>query len=147
MSTGRIADVKTCKDCRLHRPEAEMYKQLCQVLDVDDCYIGTEAGVEGAILNSAVRRAGAYENAHIIDDAKHPDVFAVVGHYDCAGHPVSDEQHDIDIVKTADALSVEMFGVEGRVVPIIAYQNSDVAGPTWLFKRMDNDPKSVMAAE
>lgn len=146
----RVADVKTCKDYRLHEPEAEMYRQLCALLDVDRCYIGTEAGVEGAILVDEVRRAGSYVNAHIIDDAKHPDVFAVVGHYDCAGHNVPDAQHDMDIVATADALSQEIYGEGGRVVAIIAYPNPAESGPTWLFKQvgtpvLDIAPRHALA--
>lgn len=134
----RVADVKICKDCRLHRPEAQMYTQLCEILDVDDCYIGAEAGVEGAILNDPDRRAGAFKNAKMIKDLKRPDVFAVVGHYDCAGHNVSDTQHDIDIIAAAEQFSEALFGTTGHVVALIAYPNhSPENGPTWLLKRVD----------
>lgn len=130
----KVAVVMTCMDCRLHRPEAEHYKQLCELLEVDDCYIETEAGPDGAVLNDTDRCCGAVQNLVIIKEAKHPDVMAICAHYDCAGHPVSDEEHDRDVLAAAEQLSQEVFGEGGKVVPLVAYESGE-AKPTWLIKK------------
>lgn len=135
----RVGRVLTCEDTRLHKREAQMVSQLEELLEVDDIYVGTEAGPEGAVLHCEARFPGVFRNAEIIRDAKQPEVFAIVGHYDCAGHHVSDGQHDHDVVAAANKLSRRLFGETGKVVPIIAYPNSKHSHgePTWLFKRMD----------
>jgi len=130
-----IAVVMTCMDCRLHRPEAEHYRQLCELLEVDDCYIETEAGPDGAVIHDEERSAGAVKNLQIIEDAKNPKVMAICAHYDCAGHPVSDGEHDQDVVKAAEQLSKEVYGESGKVIPLIAYQNEG-DGPTWGVKKL-----------
>ena len=139
MAEGKkIATVVTCMDCRLHRPDAQQYEQLCSLLGVDDCYIDTEAGPDGAVLHDTDRCCGTIQNLVIIKEAKQPDVVAIVAHYDCAGHSVSDTQHDADVVAAAEKLSQEIFQRPGMVVPLIAYQNPDEGnGPSWLLKRMD----------
>ena len=70
MSDSKIASGLTCKDCRLHRPDVEMYQQLCDMLGVDDCYLGTEAGVEGAIQNDPIRRRGCSVRVLIVESAR-----------------------------------------------------------------------------
>lgn len=114
-----------------------MHVQLSALLGVEHIYVGTEAGPDGAILNDEVRRSGAVKNGTIIRDAKRPDVDALVGHCDCAGHPVSDEQHELDTIEAAKRYSVELHGVPDRVVPVLAYQNPAAGGYTWFFKRLD----------
>ncbi|MFT7507043.1 MAG: hypothetical protein ACI92I_000181 [Acidimicrobiales bacterium] len=141
---NKIATVVTCMDCRLHRPDAMQYQQLCKILDVDDCYIDTEAGPDGAVLNDTDRCCGTIQNLVIIKEAKKPDVMAIVAHYDCAGHSVPDEQHDTDVVAAAEKLSLEIFGEAGKVVPLVAYQNTE-EGPSWLLKRMDAQALAIAA--
>ena len=134
----RVAVVITCMDCRLHHPDAQHYAQLCTLLDVTDCYLETEAGPDGAILQDrdSDRWHGAVKNLLLIREAKHPDVFALVAHYDCAGHPVSDRQHDHDVVGAARDLSHTLFDRPDGVVPLIAYPNpTSGAQPTWLLRR------------
>ena len=145
-SKRRTAAVMTCMDYRLHEASAAQYSQLCEILNVDRCYIETEAGPDGAILNGGDRWKGAMRNLSIIDEAKHPDIFAIVAHYDCAGYPVSNEQHDHDVVAAAKKLSLELFGENGKVVPLVAYP-SEGEGPTWRIKRLDSETrKSAIAA-
>lgn len=146
MTQGKkIAAVVTCMDCRLHRPDAEQYRQLCEVLGVDDCYVETEAGPDGAVLNDTERCCAAVRNLVIIKEAKQPDVMAIVAHYDCAGHPVTNEEHDRDVVAAAEKLSQEIFGESGKVVPLVAYPSDAEEGPTWLLKHMDEVRQDVAA--
>jgi hypothetical protein len=148
MAEGKkIATVITCMDCRLHRPDADQYGQLCEILEVDDCYIDTEAGPDGAVLNDTDRCCATVQNLVIIKEAKNPDVMAIVAHYDCAGHSVSDQQHDTDVLAAADKLSTEIFGEIGKIVPLIAYQNTGAEGPAWLLKKLDATNSSAIAAE
>ncbi len=136
----KVAVVITCMDCRLHHPDAQHYTQLCDLLGVDDCYIETEAGPDGAVMkeHDSERWHGAVKNLVLIREAKKPDVFAFVAHYDCAGHPVSDAQHDQDVQTAARGLSDALFAEPHKVTPIIAYPNPDAdATPTWLLKRVD----------
>lgn len=122
-------------DYRLHEPSAELYRQLCEVLDVDRCYILTEAGPDGVVLYDADRYRGTIDNLRIIIEAKNPDVIGKLGHYDCAGHPVSDEQHDVDIVAAAEKLSKDLFEKSGGVIPLAAHPHNE-SGPTWRIKEL-----------
>ena len=54
----------------------------------------------------------------ILDEAKNPSVVAIVGHTDCAGNPVSDEDHYAD-VRTAKK-TIQSWGFGGRVVGFVA---------------------------
>ena len=130
----KVGVVVTCMDCRLHRPEADHYTQLCKALGVDDIYIETEAGPDGAICQDGERCLGAIQNLVIIKEAKQPDIFAVVAHYDCAGHPVDNEEHDQDVVAAADRVSEKVHGEPGKVAALVAYPNESEEGPTWLIK-------------
>lgn len=137
MANGsKIGAVMMCMDCRLHHPAAQQHAQICEILGVDDIYIDTEAGPDGAVLHDTDRCCAALKNLIIIKEAKLPDAYAIVAHYDCAGHAVSNEQHDQDVVAAAEKLSLEIFAEAGRIVPLIAYPNEGASGPTWLIKKV-----------
>ena len=55
-----------------------------------------------------------------------PLVLAVVAHQRCAGHPVTDGEHDAHVVATAKALKAET-GFAGPVRAIVAVYQSDTA--------------------
>ncbi len=142
--TAPIAAVVTCMDCRLHRPEAQQYEQLCDLLNVEDCYIAAEAGPDGAVLHDDTRFDAVVRNLTIIKKAKHPAVMALVAHYDCAGHPVEDAQHDTDVVSAAQKLSEAVYGEPDRVIPVIAYPSTE-DGATWRLKQLHQNQSAVAA--
>lgn len=130
----KVAFVLGCVDCRHHVSEAELIAQLKIILGVDDVYLCTTAGPDGVMVAREVRHDAAMEDAIIIRDAKNATVFAVLGHYGCAGHPVSDEQHDADTVSGAKNMSAT---VETSAIPLIFFPRAGQK-PTWGIKRLDS---------
>ena len=112
MSKGKFATSVSCIDGRIQFPLAKWIKENYSVDYVDAI---TEPGVDKKIvansdLESIKSKVGISINAH------QSELIVISGHHDCAGNPVSDEEHIAQIKKGVEIisswnLSVKIIGV------------------------------------
>ncbi|MBK5243066.1 carbonic anhydrase [Clostridium sp.] len=94
----RFATALNCIDGRTQIPVINWLKEN---FDVDYVDLVTEPGMDKVLSQSHfVEIESLKENAIISIKAHNSNIVAVVGHYDCAGNPVSDYKHFQDIVKS-----------------------------------------------
>lgn len=112
MADGKFATSVTCMDGRIQIPLAKWIKENYSVDYVDAI---TEPGIDKKVsentdLQSIKNKIGISINAH------KSGVIVVSGHYDCAGNPVSEEEHISHIKKSVEVicswkLNVKVIGV------------------------------------
>lgn len=108
MAEGKFATSVTCMDGRIQIPLTEWIKENYSVDYVDTI---TEPGVDKKVaentdLDSIKAKVGISINAH------KSSLIVVSGHYDCAGNPVSDEEHISHIKKGVENISSWNLGVK-----------------------------------
>jgi len=122
----KLAVALTCADWRLHQRKVDLNARLASRLGVDGVDLITVPGPDGLIRPE---RQGEWTTAvaqiKLLIGAHAPQVLTVVAHQRCAGHPVSDGEHDADVVATAEALKKET-GFAGPVRAIIAVYHTDM---------------------
>ena len=101
MAEGKFETSVTCMDGRIQLPLAKWIKENYSVDYVDAI---TEPGIDKKVaenneLDSIKTKVGISINAH------KSQLIVVSGHYDCAGNPVSDEEHISQIKKGVDVIS------------------------------------------
>ncbi len=101
MSKGKFATSVSCIDGRIQFPLAKWIKENYSVDYVDAI---TEPGVDKKIvansdLESIKTKVGISINAH------QSELIVISGHHDCAGNPVSDEEHIAQIRKGVEIIS------------------------------------------
>ena len=101
MTEGKFATSVTCMDGRIQLPLAKWIKENYSVDYVDAI---TEPGVDKKIaenleLESIKTKIGISINAH------KSKLIVVSGHHDCAGNPVSEDEHISQIKKGVDVIS------------------------------------------
>ena len=101
MAEGKFATSVTCMDGRIQLPLAKWIKENYSVDYVDAI---TEPGVDKKVsdnsdLESIKHKVGISINAH------KSELIVVSGHYDCAGNPVSDDEHKSQIKKGVEVIS------------------------------------------
>ena len=111
MEKIRFATVINCIDGRIQKPVAEWMKKYFNVHYVDSI---TEPGVDKVLLESGEVVELIKQNVLISVTAHNSCGIAVVGHYDCARNPVSEEGHRKQIKKC-----VEIIKSWGLGVPIV----------------------------
>ena len=112
MAEGKFATSVSCMDGRIQTPIAKWIKENHSVDFVD---VITEPGVDKMVaenldLESIKNKVGISINAH------KSELIVVSGHYDCAGNPVSDEEHISQIRKGVEVVS--SWGLNVKVVGI-----------------------------
>ena len=110
MAEARFATSVSCMDGRIQTPLAGWIKENHSVDYVDAI---TEPGADkkvavGICLDSIRSKVEISIKAH------KSDLVAVSGHYDCAGNPVPDEEHIMQIKKSVDVISSWNLGVRGH---------------------------------
>lgn len=132
----RLAVAVVCADWRLHHPKSEFNRQIARALGVDGVDIVAVPGPDGLLLPE---RAGewkaAVDQVNLLVGAHAPVAIAVVAHQRCAGHPVSDEAHVVDVAKTAEALKTET-GFAGAVAAMVAQYRADLRWNVKVVKRI-----------
>ncbi len=108
MVEGKFATSITCMDGRIQIPLTNWIKENYSVDYVDTI---TEPGVDKKIAEDAdleylKAKAAISINAH------KSGLIVVSGHFDCAGNPVSDEQHISHIKKGMEVISSWNLGVK-----------------------------------
>jgi len=101
MAQGKFATSVCCMDGRIQLPLTKWIKENYSVDFVDTI---TEPGIDKKIaensdLESVKTKIGISINAH------KSELIVVSGHYDCAGNPVSDEEHISQIKKGIEVIS------------------------------------------
>lgn len=112
MSEGKFATSVSCMDGRIQIPLATWVKKNYSVDYVDAI---TEPGVdkivaENSKLESIKNKVGISINAH------KSGLIVVSGHHDCAGNPVSDEEHVAQIKKGVEIIS--SWDLDAKVVGV-----------------------------
>lgn len=108
MAEGKFGTSVTCMDGRIQIPLANWIKENYSVDFVDTI---TEPGVdkkvaESSDLDSIKTKVGISINAH------KSGLIVVSGHHDCAGNPVSEEEHIAHIKKCVDVITSWNLGVK-----------------------------------
>ena len=107
MSEGKFATSISCMDGRIQIPLANWIKENHSVDYVDAI---TEPGVDKKVagdsdLDSIKSKVAISINAH------KSGLIVVSGHFDCAGNPVSNEEHFTQIKKSVEVISSWNLGV------------------------------------
>ena len=107
MAEGKFGTSITCMDGRIQIPIINWIKENYSVDYIDTI---TEPGVDKKVsgdsdLESIKTKTGISINKH------QSGVIAVSGHYDCAGNPVSNEEHIEQIKKGVDVVKSWNFNV------------------------------------
>ncbi len=112
MAEGKFATSVACMDGRVQIPLINWIKENFSVNFVDAI---TEPGIDKTIaenldLDSIKRKIDISINAH------KSELIVISGHYDCAGNPVSDQEHITQIKKGVEVISswksnVKIIGV------------------------------------
>jgi carbonic anhydrase len=104
----RFATVVNCMDGRVQLPVIEFMKKRFRVDFVDDV---TEAGSD-CILCSRSGLVDSIRKRVSISVERHGSrVVGVVGHFDCAGNPVSEKEHKKEIGESVKVVSKWFPGV------------------------------------
>lgn len=112
MAEGKFATSVSCMDGRIQIPLVKWIKENHSIDFVD---VITEPGIDRMVaenldLESIKNKVGISINAH------KSELIVVSGHYDCAGNPVSDEEHISQIRKGVEVIS--SWGLNVKVVGI-----------------------------
>ena len=107
MNEGKFATSISCMDGRIQIPLANWIKENHSVDYVDAI---TEPGVDKKVagdsdLDSIKSKVAISINAH------KSGLIVVSGHFDCAGNPVSNEEHFTQIKKSVEVISSWNLGV------------------------------------
>jgi len=108
MAKGKFATSVSCMDGRIQIPLTHWIKENFSVDYVDTI---TEPGIDKLVadnteLESIKIKVGISINKH------ESELIVVSGHYDCAGNPVSNEEHITQIKKGIEVISSWNLGVK-----------------------------------
>ena len=125
----KYAVAVVCADGRIHQDEVHFNKALRDHLGVDLVDVLAVAGPDGVTKPGRENEAEALaKNIQVLIGAHHPLVVAFVGHYNCAGNPAEDEQHDADVQTTMMQFK-DMLSFDGEMVALMAQRESDTSWP------------------
>ena len=108
MAKGKFATSVSCMDGRIQIPLTNWIKENFSVDYVDTI---TEPGIDKLVADntdfeSIKTKVGISINKH------ESELIVVSGHYDCAGNPVSNEEHITQIKKGIEVISSWNLGVK-----------------------------------
>lgn len=122
-----LAVALTCADWRLHQRKVDLNRRIAKLLKVQGVDLIAVPGPDGLI--KAEREAEwmtAVGQISLLVGAHTPVALIVLAHQRCAGHPVSDPQHDTDVAVTARMLK-EATRFQGPVHAAVAVYHADSA--------------------
>lgn len=123
----RLAIALTCADWRLHQHKVDLNARLAKLFDVDGVDLIAVPGPDG--LTKPDRQTEwqvAVAQIRLLIGAHDPMAIVVLAHQRCAGHPVADTEHDVDVAVTAKALKAET-GFAHAVHAAVAVYRSDLS--------------------
>ncbi len=122
---GRFATVINCMDGRVQAPVAAWLKQHAQADYIDTI---TEPGPDHILADAVAESLESIRRRVLVSVEKHGSrTVAIVGHHDCAGYPVSRQEHCESVLRSVEmiaswALPVRILGLwvdeHWRVEPI-----------------------------
>jgi hypothetical protein len=128
-----FAVVLTCADWRLHHPRARLYRQLSRALGVHGLFMDAIPGPDGLLgPGRETEWAAVVRWTRLLADTRTPRALAVTAHQNCIAHAVSNEQHEVDVSRVAEALKHET-GFAGPVAAFVAVHHNDAK---WSLKRI-----------
>ncbi|MDE1939517.1 MAG: hypothetical protein KGI68_10885 [Alphaproteobacteria bacterium] len=127
----KLAVALTCADWRLHQRKVDLNSRLAKLLGVHGVDLIAVPGPDGL---TKPERSSEWQatigQTKLLIGAHAPRALVVAAHQRCAGHPVSDAEHETDVLATAKALKAET-GFDGPVRAVLAVYHSDTA---WALK-------------
>ncbi|MGA7676089.1 MAG: carbonic anhydrase [Rhizomicrobium sp.] len=123
----RLAIALTCADWRLHQRKVDMNRRLGEFLNVEGVDLIAVPGPDG--LTKPERSAewqAAVGQIKLLIGVHAPSAVVVAAHQRCAGHPVSDAEHETDVLATAKALKAQT-GFDGPVRAVLLVYHSDTS--------------------
>mgnify|MGYP001281263913 CR=1 FL=1 len=112
MANDPFGTAINCIDGRAQRPVADWVATNGQVTYVD---MVTEPGADGLLAQGPSARVNQIRQAvEVSVNAHHSHILAIAGHYGCAAHAVSDDEHKRSIRQAAQL--VAGWGLPVRVV-------------------------------
>ncbi len=112
MAHGKFGTMINCIDGRTQHP---VYDWLIKEFGLDYVDAPNVEGPDKLLSEGSTERIDILKNKVSISvNGHHSKVIAVVGHYDCAANPVSDEEHKIQIKKGCKV--VESWNFRVRVL-------------------------------
>ena len=123
----KLAVALTCADWRLHQRKVDLNSRLARLLGVHGVDMVAVPGPDGLTRpERSVEWQAAIGQVKLLVGAHAPRALVVAAHQRCAGHPVSDTEHETDVLATAKALKAGT-GFEGPVRAVLAVYHSDTA--------------------
>ncbi len=113
-----------CSDARLHRPEVRITERAAELLGIDHIYLIAKPGPNGVHKKPQAHFEALIDDFVLLIGAKNPSVLIIMGHQNCAGHPVSDDEHDLDASEVAQLVKART-GFTGSVMALVATYASD----------------------
>ena len=121
----KLAVALTCADWRLHRCKVDMNRRLGKLLKVEGVDLIAVPGPDGLIKpERGAEWQAAVDQIKFLVGAHAPRALVVLAHQRCAGHSVSDAEHETDVLATAKALKAET-GFDGPVRAVLLVYHSD----------------------
>jgi carbonic anhydrase len=109
MAKGVFATAINCMDGRVQQPVINYLKSAYGVDFVD---MITEAGPDGILANEAELSEHIRKRVAISVEKHGSQVVLIVGHTDCAGNPVSDEEHKEHVKRSVDVINSWAFSAK-----------------------------------
>jgi hypothetical protein len=95
MAHGKFGTAINCMDGRVQLPVIEWMKKQYKLDYVD---MITEPGADKMVARGSFNQLEAIKNKALVSVEKHGSrIVIIVGHDDCAGNPVTPEQHKLDL--------------------------------------------------
>jgi hypothetical protein len=129
----KVAVALTCADWRLHNGKVGLNKRLCRELGVGGVDLIAVPGPDGLLRPERESEwQVAVSQISLLIGAHTPVALTVLAHQRCAGHPVSDHDHDSDVMAAAQALKAATE-FSGPVLAYVAVYHNDAK---WGLKRI-----------
>ncbi|HEX3674395.1 MAG TPA: carbonic anhydrase [Rhizomicrobium sp.] len=124
---NKLAVAVTCSDWRLHQHKVDFNRRIGRAVGCGKVDLVALPGPDGLLLpDRAGEWAVAEAQVDLLAKAHQAAALVVVAHQRCAGHPVSDPEHEVDVAATAKALK-SALAFEGPVYALVATYRSDRA--------------------
>ena len=125
----KYAVAVVCADGRLHQDSVHFNESIRKHLGVDLVDVLAVAGPDGVTKPGREGEKDALvKNLQVLIGAHKPVALAFVAHQACAGNPVSDEEHEVDVKKMLDTLKSSL-DFSGEMVALVAQHESDTSWP------------------
>jgi hypothetical protein len=121
----KLAVALVCADWRLHHKRVNLNKRLSRLLGVHGVDKIAVPGPDGLALPArAAEWQTAVSQISLLIGAHKPAALVVAAHQRCAGHPVDDGQHRVDVMTVAKALK-DATNFPGPVTAVVIVYHSD----------------------